>query len=282
MERLYWYTTAVFAKQLGIELHMTQLLSTHPHEVLTDTRGVLPTFFERRNCILAKALKALRGWPEEVFRKRPACWVELPTAQAVIREMAYTAANCVAAGLVRTPARWPGAKVLADEVGRRVVRVKRPDYYFNPNNPAWPDEVEIPIVMPELLRRAFETEDDARKAIQAETDRLVRAAHRDNQRNGRGYAGAKRVLRTPHTRRASSNEPFGNRTPIFAAAGDSEVARTMVARRRAFLSAYRRAWRTWQAGGHNSAIFPAGCWAMRVYHAANCEPWRGPPAPLPT
>jgi hypothetical protein len=202
--------------------------------------------------------------------------VELPTAEAVIKEMAYTAANCVAAGLVRTPAKWPGAKVLVDDVGRRVVRVRRPDFYFDPENPQWPDEVEIPIVMPKLLQDAFETEHAARAAIQAKLDELVRQAHRENATNGRGYAGAKRVIKTAHTRRASSPEPFGSRTPTFAAAGNSEVARKMVKRRRAFLSAYRTAWLSWKAGDH-SALFPTGSWKMRVYHSARCETGRGPP-----
>lgn len=281
VEQLYWYTTAVCAKQLGVDLHMTQLLSSHPHEVLTDSRGELPRFFELRNGLLAKALKVLRKWPEEVFSRAPACWVELPTAEAAIKEMAYTAANCVAAGLVRTPAKWPGAKVLPDEVGRRVVTVKRPDFYFDPDNPAWPDEVKIPIVMPKLLQEAFDTEDEARQALQDKVDELVQEAHRVNKTTGKGYAGAKRVMNTPHTHRASSAEKFGRRKPTFAAAGNREVARAMIQRRRTFLSAYCTAWRAWKAGDH-SVVFPAGTWKMRVYHAARCQPWdceplRGPP-----
>lgn len=115
IEQLYWYTTGVVAAQLGIELHMMQLMSTHSHEVLSDPRGMLPRFFELRNRLFANALKALLGWPEEVFSRGAASWVELTTPEAMIKEMAYTAANCVTAGLVRTPRRWPGAKVLVEE-----------------------------------------------------------------------------------------------------------------------------------------------------------------------
>jgi hypothetical protein len=276
VEQLYWYTTAVFAKKYEVGLHMVQLMSTHPHETLTDTRGVLPLFNQRRNCVLARALKVLLGWPEEVFSKTPACWVELPTAKAVIKAMGYTGANCVAAGLVRSPEEWPGAKVLPDDIGNRVVRVERPDFYFDPNNPDWPDVVEIPIVMPQLLLDAFETEDAAREAIQAELDAQVHKAHHDNMAKGREYADAKQVIASPHTCRASSYEKFGSRIPTFAAAGDPEVARTMVRQRRAFLWAYRKAWLAWRAGDH-SVIFPAGTWKMRVYHAARCAPWSGPP-----
>ena len=271
VEQLYWYTTAVYAKKLGIELHMMQLMSSHPHEVLTDTKGVLPRFFGLRNHALCNALKVLRGWPREVLDKLPANWVELPTAAAMVKEMAYTAANCVAAGLVRTPARWPGAKVLVDDVGNRVVKVKRPAVYFDPNNPLWPDEVSIPIVMPPMLRDAYGSDDAAREVLQAEVDKLVQRAHRENEIAGTGYAGRKRVLKTPHTRRAKSFEPFGRRNPTFAAAGDPEVAARMVKQRRTFLADYRVALLAWR-GGDRTAVFPPGTWNMRLHHAVACSP----------
>jgi hypothetical protein len=269
VEQAYWYATAVTARDLGIELHMMQLMSTHPHEVLTDTRGVLPRFFELRNRLFANAIKVLLGWPEEVLSKEPANWVELATPEAMVKEMAYVAANCVAAGLVRTPRRWPGAKVLVEEVGRRVVKVKRPDFYFDPNNPKWPDEVTIPIVMPAMLTKTYGSEEAAREAIQAKLDELIRKAHADNKRNGRGYAGRKRVLKTPHTTRARSYEEFGGRVPTFSAAGDGAVAANFVRKRREFLEDYRQAWNGWKAGARD-VVFPHGTWKMRLCHAARC------------
>ena len=271
VEQLYWYVTAVYARKLGIELHMMQMLSTHLHEVLRDMLGNLPRFFELRNRILANALKVHLGWSEEVFSKTPANWVELPTAEAIVKEIAYTTANCVAAGLVRTPRMWPGAKVLVNDIGQRVVRVKRPKMYFNPKNPDWPDEIEIPIVMPRMLLDAYGTEDNCRAIIKREVDKLVRQAHRKNEKTSRGYAGPKRILRMRHTRRASSYESFGSRTPNFAAAGNLEVARTLIARRRAFLSQHREALQRWRAGDHG-AVFPPGTWKMRVVHSARCSP----------
>jgi hypothetical protein len=55
--------------------------------------------------------------------------------------------------------------------------------------------------------------------VQAELDKLVRKAHADNSRKGLGYLRAKRVIKTPHTKRASSFETFGSRVPSFCAAG---------------------------------------------------------------
>jgi len=271
VEQIYWYTTAVIAQRLDVSLHIMQLMSSHLHETLTDRRGVLPRFFELRNRIFANALKVLLGWPEEVFAKTPANWVELSTPEAVIKQMAYTAANCVEAGLVRTPRRWPGAKVLVDDVGRKTITVERPEGYFDPENPMWPERVSIPIEMPEILRDAFETEQEARDAIQAELDARIRKAHADNKREGRGYLGTKRVLKTPHTARASSFERFGSRTPTFAAAGNATVATEMVRRLRAFRAAYRDAWNAWKAGVR-AVVFPYGTWKMTVYHGAVCKP----------
>ena len=261
----------MIAQRLDVGLHMMQLLSSHLHEVLTDRLGVLPRFFELRNRILANALKVLLGWPEEVFAKTPANWVELSTPEAVIKEIAYTAANCVEAGLVRTPRRWPGAKVLVDEVGRKTITVERPEGYFDRQNPMWPESISIPIEMPDILREAYETDEEARDAIQAVLDARIRKAHADNKLKGRGYLGAKRVLKTPHTSRASSFERFGSRTPTFAAAGNPTVAAEMVRRLRAFRTAYRDAWSAWKAGAR-AVVFPHGTWSMRVYHGASCEP----------
>ena len=67
IQQLYWYTTAVLAKKFGIKIHAVQMLSTHLHEVLTDVRGELPRFLQRRNRLLALALKCQHKWPEEVF-----------------------------------------------------------------------------------------------------------------------------------------------------------------------------------------------------------------------
>jgi putative transposase len=250
---------------------MVQVLSTHLHEVVMDTRGLLPRFYELRNRAFANAVKCLRGWPEEVFNKSSATWVEICTPEALVKEMAYTVANCVAAGLVRTPSRWPGVKVTVDEVGRRVVRVKRPDVYFDANNPDWPDEVEIPIVMPEMLVQQYGSEDAARSVVQQQVDRRVHEAHAKLKHQGRGILGAKRVLKRPHTARASSWEPFGGRKPRFAAAGDPVVAQALIAQNRAFDRDYRIAWRNVKAG-HHDVVFPYGTWKMSFSHGVRCRP----------
>ena len=102
-QQIYWYTTAILAKKFGVELHAVQVLSTHMHEVLTDVHGNLPAFLRERNRALANALKCHRKWPEEVFQRAAANCVELLGEDSVMKQIAYTIANCVDAGLVRSP-----------------------------------------------------------------------------------------------------------------------------------------------------------------------------------
>ena len=268
---IYWFVTAIYARLYGVRVHMVQVMSTHIHEVLTDTKGNLSRFFELRNAALSRALKVILPWPEEVLTKTPANWVECPDAATVLHAMAYTAANCVAAGLVRTPSKWPGAKTLPNEVGKRVIRAKRPAFYFRANNPQWFDEAELRIEMPALLEEAYGSQDAARAALAAETAKLVKRAHEKNATTGRGYAGAKRVIASSHTRRASTRERFGSRNPTFAARGNAELAARLVARRRAFRAAYRHAWGEWKRGNRD-VVFPFGTYKMRVVYNARCHP----------
>ena len=55
------------------------------------------------------------------------------------------------AGAVRYTKDWPGAHTLPAHVGTRVIRVKRPAHYFDPNKPDWPEELELRSEMPVAL-----------------------------------------------------------------------------------------------------------------------------------
>ena len=131
VQQLYWYTTAVLAQELGILLFAAHMLSSHLHEVLGDTRGLLPRFLQQRNRLLANAIKCHRGWPEAVFARKAASCVALYGPNAACKEIAYTLANCVEAGLVRCPSEWRGVITSIDDMGNRVIRVERPKHYFD-------------------------------------------------------------------------------------------------------------------------------------------------------
>lgn len=270
MEQIYWYCLAHAATLHGIVVHAACLMSTHAHEVITDVRGVYPKFLETFHRSLAVCTKALRGWPEEVFNKRSSGVHALLTPEAIIDSIAYLIANPVAAGAVRYAKDWPGAQTLPQHVGTRVIRVKRPKHYFDPDNAKWPEELELRLEMPIELELDHGPE-LARARIAERVRDKQRQAWNEAKRTGRSFVGPRRLLKVLHTKRAKSYEVFGSLDPQFAAAGHRGAARQAVKRLRAFKAQYQQALQRWMAGDRN-ACFPEGTWWMRVCHGARCGP----------
>jgi putative transposase len=256
-KRIYWYVTAVLAAKFGIELHAVQMLSTHLHEIVTDVRGVLPAFLRERNRILANVLKCHRRWPEEVFQRAAASCVELYGPEAVVKEIGYTLANCVEAGLVNAPEHWPGPTVGVDEIGERVIEVERPPMYFDPDNPVWPMRASIAITMPPSLLKAHG--DRARDVLRSAVRDAVARARELAQAARRRVRDVARLCTVPFTKRARSPEPLRTRNPAFATAGNRELTKQATAELRAFRTLYRRA-RDAMKTGLGALPFPEGTW----------------------
>jgi putative transposase len=270
LERCYWYCLGLAARRFGVLVHAGCLMSTHSHEAVTDVRGELPRFLQEFHRLLALTTKALRGWPGEVFDKRSTAQHELLTPEATIESLAYLIANPVEAGAVRYAKDWPGAHTLPREIGTRTVRVERPRHYFNPDNSAWPEVVELDLEMPAELVLDY----GIALAQQRIADRVKAREHRawqESKRTGIAFVGARRVLRQSHTKRARSYEAFESLNPQFAAAGHREAARGAMQRLRAFNAQYDQALAAW-ASGKRTVRFPVGTWWMRVCHGARCGP----------
>jgi hypothetical protein len=270
IEQIYWYCLAHAAKLHGVVVHAACLMSTHAHEVITDVRGVYPKFLETFHRNLALCAKAYRGWPEEVFNKRSSGVHVLLTPDAIVESIAYLIANPVAAGAVRYAKDWPGAQTLPAHVGTRVIRVKRPTHYFDPDNTEWPEELELRLEMPVVLELDYGSE-LARERIAERVRVKQHQAWNEAKRSGRSFVGPRRVLKLAHTKRAKSYEVFGSLNPQFAAAGHRGAASQAVKRLRAFKAQYGQALAAWTAGDRN-ACFPEGTWWMRVCHGARCGP----------
>ena len=270
LEQCYWYCLGHAAQRFGVVVHAGCLMSTHSHEVVTDVQGVLPRFLQEFHRLLALTTKALRGWPGEVFDKRSTGQHALLTPEATIEALAYLIANPVEAGAVRYARDWPGAHTLARDIGTRVIEVERPSHYFDSDNPAWPEVVELELRMPTELELDYGIE----LTQQRIADRVREREHRawqESKRTGIAFLGVRRVLRQAHTKRARSYEVFGSLNPQFAAAGHREAAREAVQRMRAFNVQYDRALAAWTAG-RRSVCFPVGTWWMRVCHGVRCGP----------
>jgi REP element-mobilizing transposase RayT len=266
MTQIALYLVAVTARRYGIEVHAICAMSTHIHLVVTDVRGVLPSFLHAFHRTIALCIKVLRGWNDVVWDKQPTSVVRLETPAAIVEKIAYVLANPVAAGLVRHAHEWPGAKVLTNEIGRGTLRARRPDVYLDPKNPLWPEEATLPIALPP--RVAPEQAEAFREQVAAELSRLEASAHAHMQEQGRRFLGAEQASRVAPETRATSVEPVFDRQPRFATGrGQADAYRRAAATLRAFRASYRSAIERWRAGVRG-VLFPAGTWWMRIFHGA--------------
>jgi len=250
----FLYILAVVAKELGVLVHAVVLMSDHLHAIVTDTRGVLPDFHREHHRLFANFTKVLRGWSEEVFNKSQTSVVELLTPDVLVQKLAYVIANPVACGAVRYSDEWPGVTVSANDIGRRVFRIERPKHYFDPDNPRWPDVVELPIVMPEALVRD-RGEEQARRDIALAVERHEAEAHAEARKENKTFLGARRVMSVPIHARGSEYEEFGARNPSFAAGRDTPAAFEAVRQRRTFRSDHRDALERWRQGDRTVVLY---------------------------
>ena len=265
--QLIVYALAVSANRYGLQVHALCAMSTHIHLVVTDPKGTLPRFLHHFHRLVALGTKVLRSWEGPVWDHEPTSVVRLMTPASIVEKIAYTLANPVAAGLVRSAHEWPGAKVLVSEIGRAELRAKRPDVYFDPTNDAWPEVATLTLMCPPNIEE--ETIEGFRQAVAAELHRQEKTAHADLQRRGISFLGARRAVKVSPHARASSFEAQHNVNPTFAVGRENKDAWYRAAAAvRGFRLAYRNALKQWCAGVR-SVVFPEGTWWMSVLHAVN-------------
>ncbi|MEM9188022.1 MAG: hypothetical protein AAGF12_02505 [Myxococcota bacterium] len=267
MADIFWYSLAyALDKCPGITLFAACLMSTHPHYNIGDSNAEAPKLYEAFHRALALATKAFRGWPEEVFNRASTAAHEVLTPEAMVRALAYTIANPVAAFAVRKASDWPGATIRPEDIGTLELQVQRPRHYFR--GPQFKDEYTIRFQMPPCLLERYGSLEAAQKAIAEAVQQLEAKAHAEAKAHHYFFKGPHRVLTMKHTKQASSYEVFGSLNPQFAAGGVVEAAKRAVAKIRAFRLRYAAAWKAYKEGDLD-AVFPFGTWCMRVrYHCA--------------
>lgn len=249
------YCLALAARKTGVEIHSVVVMSNHHHMVVTDVMGVVPDFLQEFHLAVSKVLNASQGQWGSLWDGKRAHRAPLVEDEDVLREMAYSIANPVAAGLVERPSEWPGVLLWGE---RRVV-VRRPDDYFDPSG-NMPEELELVITKPRVRMAGWE------RRLEAEVAALVTKAHRAMKASGRKFLGKARVLATSILAMATSTEEKRGLVPRVAAIRQ-EVRIEVLRWYRRFQGAYRVALEAWR-GGNREAVFPAGTWWMRVHHGA--------------
>lgn len=265
INRFVLYALTISAIRHGILVHAFCAMSTHLHYVVTDPLGKLPEFFEMFHRLLTRGVKIIRQWDGSPWERVQTNVVELCTAEAIVEKIAYTLTNPVQAGLVHHAHQWPGAKTLANDIGRPPREVPLPNDYFDPKNPEWQQIAELKVHLPPGI-----TESNAeafRNAIKKEVRRLEKGVRQLIPK--REVLGVARVMQVPPESRITSYEPKYQRIPTFAFGRKIPVKmRTdAIAKKKTFQRRYQEAWAKWRSGDRD-VEFPAGTYAMRVKHNA--------------
>jgi REP element-mobilizing transposase RayT len=262
---IFEYLLAAMADRYGVLVHAYCVLSNHLHLVVTDPRGRLPDFQRDLAGLLARAVNASLGRWERFWAPDSYSAVQLLTPAAILEKVAYTLANPVAAGLVRSGSAWPGAHADLRRVGTEGVRVARPDRFFRPSGP-------LPATAVLRLHRppGFDSDEAFVAAAQATLAEAEARARAEVQGAGRGFLGVARVLAQHPFSRPRHTEPRRGLNPRVASRDKWRRIEALL-RLAEFTTAYREAFGRWATGARD-VLFPHGTWLMRVRHAVRCAP----------
>ena len=256
---VFLYVLALAARRHGIQVHAFCVLSNHYHLVVTDPDARLPDFQKYLNAFVARALNASLGRGEAFWGSNSFSAVHLGAPSDIVDKTAYTLANPVAAGLVRSARQWPGLWSSPDAIGSGELHVQRPGLFFDPKGDL-PESLTLRLTTPP----GFPTADAFRNQLTAAlVDREAEAV-----RTTRGFLGVQRVLAQQPTARPEGLEPQRRLNPRVAAR-DKWKRIEVLGRLVAFLAAYREALHEWREG-NLSVLFPAGTYLMRVMHGVAC------------
>jgi hypothetical protein len=234
-------------------------MSNHYHLVLTDPDARLPAFQQLLDALVARALNALHGRWEAFWGPDSFSAVTLIGPKAIVDKTAYTLANPVTAGLVRSGCRWPGLWSSPESIGTGERLVVRPRHFFDPDG-ALPESVRLKLELPS----AFDSAATFRELLDvAQRERESLAGKRVSK-----FLGLARILAQRVTARPGSMEPRRGLRPRVAGR-DTWKRIEVLGRLKSFLAQYRTALQEWQTGDRG-ARFPFGTYQMRVMHGATC------------
>jgi putative transposase len=264
--QIFGYLLAIAATRFRIEVHAFCVMSNHVHLVVTDTDARLPAFSQFLDSLVARTMNALLARWEHFWGPSSYSAVALQARSDVVDKVAYVLANPVAAGLVRRGRLWPGSWSAPERMGADALEFERPEKFFRKQGAtALPERARLDLVIP----RGFDSPEDFRRRVSEALEVREQIAEVNLAAQGRGFLGAKGVLRQLPFGRPVLVEPRRGIKPRVAGRDKwrrIEALRHLVE----FLGEYRRAFEAWRRGSA-SVVFPAGTYLMRVLHGASCE-----------
>ena len=259
----YYFILGYLQSRFAIEYHTACILSNHLHLLLTDILGDQIQGFNRELfSLMSRSTNCFRGRRENLWSSdKPSCVCVAPTAVDVVDKAAYIIVNAVEAGLVSHAKKWPGVRVLASDMGRLTLRIKRPPFFYDPDGDL-PEEVELTFTVPKVWDA---DEEDLRHQIAEECNRRERAIRESFSNTGRKFMGAKRILRQSIRSAAVTPEAWFERIP-HVACKDTSLRVKYLAWRRERQRRYDEK-RIELLEGGVELRFPEGTYALHFYGA---------------
>lgn len=257
----FTYVLAESARRHGVEVHGGCVMPNHYHLVVTDPHARLPAFLQFLDGQVARAMNACLGRQEDFWGPPSYSAVALASSEDIVEKVAYTLANPVAAGLVKSACRWPGFWTAPEQLGGCAIEAQRPGHFFAPDG-VMPAAARLELTAPPGFESAEAFRAQLVAALAAKEADAVRL------RGARGFMGVRRVLAQRPTARPRSHEPLRRLNPRVAAK-DTRRRVALLERLKAFLDAYQEALAAWREGAQ-VVVFPEGTYLMRVAHGVMC------------
>ena len=269
----YLFALGMAQAKTGVLVHHGTLLPNHSHLTVTPTEANLPEFVRRLNreasCFL-KAYLSQRGYeaPANVWDDRDPHCMRLVGAGAMLAWLVYEHVNCVAAGLVRDVAEYPGWVSDFGAMKHSVIVVDKPNLYFGRRCPR---QIELTLSPPPLLTQVYSGDIDK---LVYDLEVMARSYQRQVRRQMGPALGPDAVKRLqPWAEPRTPREPRGLRVPQFKVGGGDDarpLRRRCAMEQRAFRQRYAEDRRRYREGD-TSVVFPYGTYGMRLTHGVRVE-----------
>lgn len=267
----FLYILGYLQTRFDVEYHNLCCLSDHLHLMMTDVLGdQLQAFNRELFSLTGRSSNCFLGRDENFWNSdKPSCVALAPLAETLAAQGGYVSANPVEAGLVSHSKKWQGCQVRPSELGKGVIRVKRPRFFFDSEG-SMPEEVEVRFTLPKALDA---TPEEVQLRMCQELNRLEQEARARFKRQGRSFLGMKKVLRQSRNSVAKSREEWFGLNPTVACK-DTSLRVKYLEWKKARRQRYNEA-REQLLEGQREVRFPEGTWTLHVYYGHERDPWQG-------
>jgi putative transposase len=252
-----------------VDFHAGNQMGDHHHIDATDVLGNRPDFKNSFHSTLARGLNAKRGRFDSFWSGGGSCDTCQPTDEKALMDLVYTDTNPVKAGLVKWGHRWPGFTTYGWRFGETRV-FKRPDWFFDPDNPDNPEEVRVTRIRPKIFMDLSDAE--LFDLLMQKIRERERQIHEEMRKANHRFMGEKKLSRQHWNASAKSFEERFQVVPKVAASTTWKRL-AQLQRDRDWERQYADA-RAAQARGE-TPLYPYGTYLMRL--RCGVQVAQGPP-----